>query len=83
MGRRKAATPTIRLRHLVYETSGKVFVAHGGPKKVVEGVAECPLDEPLNLMSLWYSGYRINEDGEEIRTPGDLEAFIEAQSSKE
>lgn len=75
-----AEAAAVRLRHVTFVTTGKAFVSGGRTVPVREGVAEVSLREPLDLLTLWYDGYRIDaETGEEIRNPGDLDAFIAAR----
>lgn len=71
----------IALRHLFYVTSGKVFVLGGKVVKTESGVATVDLDSPdaaLVALSLFHMGYRVDEDGNEIASPGDLDARIAA-----
>lgn len=72
-----------RLRHVIFVTSGKVYVPFGSFLRVVEGVVEVDTAEPNNVLSLWYDGYRLDaETGEEIR-PGQLDGYIARLNSDE
>ena len=72
-----AEAAAIRLRHLTYVTSGTVFAAEGPALRSEEGVVTVPVDRPLAALSVWYDGYRINEEtGEELRNPSDLDALL-------
>lgn len=78
-----AEAAAVLLRHVTFVTTGKAFVTGGHTVPVREGVAEVSLREPLDLLTLWYDGYRIDaETGKEIRNPGDLDAFIAAHTPK-